>query len=223
MGTYLRGLVAFERGANLPGHEAGKDMKHYLIVARSMFDNGIYFSTFSNNQLDLEKTPLLYWPLVGIWHLFGISSLGHYIYTFTIGWINLFLSWWLAKQISPQDSKTPWLCLLVLILNLMWPSFYHDLRFEGLVTLFGLLFLNFSIKTLTSKNKLYWIFASLAFGFCIFAKGPIGFIYFLPYAMVLPYLSQRWGSSQSKAMVYQNNVSSFDRIIDSRHVAGLYV
>ncbi len=61
-------------------HEAGKDMKHYLIMARSMFDNGIYFSTFDNNQLDLEKTPLLYWPLVGIWHLFGISSLGHYIY-----------------------------------------------------------------------------------------------------------------------------------------------
>lgn len=169
----------------VPPHQG--DALHYLSVAWHMFNTHIYLSTYSGEVLDLEKTPLFYWPIIAGWHIFGVSNAWPCIFTFFIGWINLILSWWLARQLFPDNLKISWLTVLILMTSLYWPTFYGDIRFEGLMTLFGLLFLNLLFKTLPQKNILYWVLASVAFGLCVFSKGPVAFIHFLPLAVLLPY------------------------------------
>ncbi len=164
-------------------------MKLYLNEAHSMYENGHFFTTYRGLEHSLEKTPLLYWPLLCIWAIFGAHLLEVYIYTFIIGWINLFLTWWLAKQLYPNNFRIAWWCVLIMAGNLIWPAFCRDLRFEGLLTLFGLLFLNIAVKTLLSNKWLNWIGAGICFGLCIFAKGAVGLIFYLPLACALPFIS----------------------------------
>ena len=165
------------------------DMLLYLNEAHTMYHNGIYLATYRGSELFLEKTPFLYWPLLLIWSIFGENLLEVYIYTFIIGWINLFLVWWLAKQLRPDNFRIAWWSILIIVCNLMWPSFYRDLRFEGLLTLFGLLFLNISLKTLSSRKIVNWVWAGIFFGLCILAKGPVAFVFYIPWICFLPYLS----------------------------------
>lgn len=193
------------------------DALHYLSIAWNMYKNHIYLSTYSGENLDLEKTPLFYWPIVAGWHIFGVSNFWPFILNYFIGWINLILVWLLARQFFPENPRIAWLSVWILMTSLYWPTFYGDIRFEGLETLLGLLFLNTLFKTLSSKkastvipttslsrlrervgvrvlNVGYWLITSVVFGFCLFNKGPVALVYYLPLALILPY----WNNFQIK-------------------------
>ncbi len=64
--------------------------------------------------------------------------------------------------------------------------YFQDIRFEGLLIFFGLLFLNFAIKAGLSQKKIYWVLTAVAFGLCTFSKGPVSLLYYLPIALCLP-------------------------------------
>jgi 4-amino-4-deoxy-L-arabinose transferase-like glycosyltransferase len=49
-------------------YKAGMTL-HYLSVAWEMYKNHLYLSTYINGSLDFEKTPLLYWLIVGGWRI----------------------------------------------------------------------------------------------------------------------------------------------------------
>ncbi len=170
---------------NAPYHQGFQ--LHYLSVAWEMFRNHDYLMTYVGGQIDLEKTPLFYWLIVGGWHVFGVHDGWPRILTFSIGWINLLLTWWLARQLFADKLIVAWIAVLVLACSLYWPIFASEIRFENLVTLFGLLFLNFLLKASQTNQSKWWIFASISFGFALFSKGPVVFIYFLPFALTIPY------------------------------------
>ncbi len=161
------------------------DPLHYLSMAWEMYRNHLYLSTYMGGRLDLEKTPLFYWPIVGGWHIFGVNNIWPFIYTYIIGWSNLMLTAWLAKQLF-SNIRIAWISVFILITSLYWPLFFQDIRFEGLLVLFGMLFLNLVIKAATS-GVFYWILAAISFGFCTFSKGPVSFIYYLPFVVSLPF------------------------------------
>jgi len=163
------------------------DELHYLTVAWEMYKNHIYLSTYLGEILDLEKTPLLYWPIVAGWHIFGVNDIWPFIYTYLIGWLNLILTGWLARQLFPGSAKNYWLAIIILMTGLYWPTFYDDIRFEGMTALFGLLFLNLICRTLIEDKFYNWLLAAIAFGLCTFSKGPVAFIYYLPLALLLAY------------------------------------
>lgn len=181
------------------------DPLHYLSVAWGMYKNHVYLATFSGGHLDLEKTPLFYWPIVGGWHVFGVNNIWPFVYTYLIGWVDLIFTAWLAKQLF-KNPRITWFSVFILVSSLYWPLYFQDIRFEGLLVFFGLLFLNFAIKAGVSQKNVYWILSAVTFGFCTFSKGPVSFLYYLPIALCLPLLVEiqhpkRWYLSLILAML----------------------
>ncbi len=162
-----------------------EDPLHYLSVAWEMYKNNFYLLTYSGGNLDLEKPPLFYWPIVAGWHVFGVNTLWPYIFLYVIGWFNLLLTAWLAKQLY-QNIRLAWISVFILVTSIYWPIFCQDIRFESLVVFFGMLFLNFCIKAEISKRNFYWILAAIAFGLCTFSKGAVSFVFYLPFAACIP-------------------------------------
>lgn len=169
-----------------------EDELHYLGIAWNMFKAHSWLFTYSMadvQKVDLEKTPLLYWFILAGWHLFGVSDTLAKVVVFIIGSANMGLTYLLARQVFPENARIAWLSLVVLLCNFLWPRYFGSaIRFEGLITVFGLLFLIFLLKYLRDASLAALIAAGLSFGFCLFAKGGVGFIYYLPLAILLPYL-----------------------------------
>ena len=169
-----------------------RDDLNYLGIAWNMFKAHSWLFTYSMadaQKVDLEKTPLLYWLILTSWHIFGVSDVVAKVVIFGIGTAGFWLTYLLARQLFPENPRIAWLSLLVLLCNFLWPRYVgSNIRFEGLVTLFGLLFLIFLLKYLRDYSWAWLAAAGIAFGFCLFAKGGVGFIYYLPVAILLPYL-----------------------------------
>ncbi len=90
------------------------DPLHYLSVAWGMYKNHAYLATFSGGHLDLEKPPLFYWPIVGGWRVFGVNNIWPFVYTYIIGWIDLTLTAWFAKQLF-QNQRITWFSVFILV------------------------------------------------------------------------------------------------------------
>ncbi len=161
------------------------DPLHYLSVAWEMYKNHFYLSTYSSGNLDLQKTPLFYWPIVAGWRAFGLNTIWPYVFVYLVGWFNLLLTAWLAYQLFRQ-VRLAWLSLFILATSFYWPIFCQDIRFESLMVFFGLCFLNFSIKAETTKKNGYWVLAALSLGLCTFSKGIVAFLFYLPMAALAP-------------------------------------
>ncbi len=163
---------------------------HYLGVAWNMFKSHSWLLTYSASdihQVDLEKTPLLYWLILPIWHLVGVSTASVKLLMFLIGSACLAASYKLAREIFPENIGVAQLTVVVLIGNFLWSRYFSaNIRFEGLVTVFGLVFLIFLIKFILNNSKLWMILAGFWLGMCIFAKGGVGLIYYLPLAFMMP-------------------------------------
>ncbi len=172
----------------------GDDL-HYLGIAWNMFKAHSWLLTYSMadiHHVDLEKTPLLYWFILAGWHVFGVNDTWPKVLIFLLGTANICLTTVLARQIFPENNRIAWLSAAVLLCNFLWPHYFGAaIRFEGLVTLLGLLFLISLSKYLRDKTVWSLYAAGIAFGLCLFSKGGVGFIYFLPLAILMPYLLNR--------------------------------
>ncbi len=168
------------------------DELHYLGVAWNMYKTHSWLLTYSMadvQRVDLEKTPLLYWFILGGWRLFGVNEIVPKTILFLFGTANLWLTYILAKQIFPENSRIAWVSLLALFCNFLWPRYFGaNIRFEGLITFFGLLFLIFLIEYIRNQTMRTFLAASISLGLCLFSKGGVGFIYFLPLAILMPWL-----------------------------------
>lgn len=158
---------------------------HYLSVAWEMYKNHIYLSTYINGHPDFEKTPVLYWLIVGGWRILGVNNFWPFVLNYFVGWVVLMLTAWLGMQLF-QSARIAWLAVLVLISGFYWPLFFQSIHFEILVTLFGMLFLNFVVKATISQKNMYWFLAAVSFGMATFSKGLVSFIYYLPLVVFFP-------------------------------------
>lgn len=169
-----------------------QDDLHYLGIAWTMLKTHSWLVTYAMDdvqQVDLQKTPLLYWLILSVWHLFGISTYSVKAVIFLIGSACLWITYRFAIEVFPENKKIAELSLVILFGNLLWPQYFGgNIRFEGLVTFFGILYLFFLVKTLQSKSNRNLLAASLSLGICLFSKGGVGLIYYLPLAFLAPYL-----------------------------------
>lgn len=165
---------------------------HYLGIAWNMLKTHSWLLTYAidnSQQVDLEKTPLLYWLILSLWHLLGVSAYSVKFLIFFIGCACSWATYQFALEIFPENKKIAELALLVLLGNLMWPQYFGgNIRFEGLVIFFGLLYLIFLLKNLRSKNTADLLAASVCLGLCLFSKGGVGLLYYLPMAFLAPCL-----------------------------------
>jgi 4-amino-4-deoxy-L-arabinose transferase-like glycosyltransferase len=171
---------------------ANTDQLHYLGIAWNMFKSHHWLLTYAaaeSQKVDLEKTPLLYWFILAGWHLFGVSEIWAKVVIFLLGTANFALTYVLTRQIFPENPRIAWLAFTVLMCNFFTLPFFEGvIRFESLVTVFGLLFLVLLLKHIRDQSLWSLLAAGCAFGFCLFAKGGVGFIYYFPLAILLPFL-----------------------------------
>jgi 4-amino-4-deoxy-L-arabinose transferase-like glycosyltransferase len=167
----------------------------YLGIAWNMFKAHNWLLTFSMadlRQVDLEKTPLLYWFILAGWKLFGVNETWPKVLILLLGTANICLTYVLARKIFPENVRIAWLSSAVLLCNFFWPNYFGStIRFEGLITFFGLLFLLCMLTYLRDKTIWSLNLAGLTLGLCLFSKGGVGFIYYLPLTILMPYLLNR--------------------------------
>ncbi len=172
-----------------------RDELCYLGIAWNMLKAHNWLLTYSMadlRQVDLEKTPLLYWFILAGWKLFGVNETWPKILIFLLGTANICLTVILARKIFPENVRIAWLSSAVLLCNFFWPRYFGStIRFEGLITFFGLLFLLAMLKYLRDKTLWSLYAAGIALGLCLFSKGGVGFIYYLPLTLLMPYLLNR--------------------------------
>ncbi len=83
-----------------------RDELHYLGVAWNMFKAHAWLNTlWDANVTDLEKTPILYWPILAGWRLFGVNEFWPRIVAYTISSINLILTYRLTCIIFPENKN----------------------------------------------------------------------------------------------------------------------
>ena len=141
------------------------------------------------NVTDLEKTPILYWPILAGWRLFGVNEFWPRIVVYIIASINLILTYRLTCIIFPENKNIGLIAVIILLCNLYWPEYSGRVRWDGLVILFGLFSLIFYAKYLKFNAHFFWLILSgLSFGLSIFSKGMVSFIYFSPIIIFFPIL-----------------------------------
>lgn len=163
---------------------------HYLGIAWNMFKSHSWLVTYSVSDIhkvDLEKTPLLYWLILPVWHLVGVSTASVKLLIFLLGSACLAVSYQLARKIFPENIRIAQLTIVILLGNFLWTRYFSaSIRFEGLVTFFGLVFLIWLIKFIQSQAKHGMMLAGFSLGLCVFAKGAVGLVYYLPLAFMMP-------------------------------------
>jgi 4-amino-4-deoxy-L-arabinose transferase-like glycosyltransferase len=138
---------------------------------------------------DLEKTPILYWPILAGWRLFGVNEYWPRIVAYIIASINLVLTYGLTRIIFPKNKSIGLIAIIILLCNLYWPEFSGQIRWDGLVILFGLCSLICYAYYLKFTAHFYWLILSgLSFGLSIFSKGMVSFIYYFPLIIFFPIL-----------------------------------
>jgi 4-amino-4-deoxy-L-arabinose transferase-like glycosyltransferase len=193
-------LVLAAAGTAFLSFDQGDEL-HYLGIAWNMFKAHSWLDTYlATGVPDFQKTPLLYWPILAGWRLFGVSEVWPRLVTYAIGTANLFLTYLLAEKFFPEKKQVGLLAVLVLICNLYWPEFCGRVRFEGLVTLFGLASLLCGIHYVQTRQSTTLILTGVLFGFALLAKGACAYIYYLPLLIFLPLLfnqaiNKRWMGS----------------------------
>jgi hypothetical protein len=166
------------------------DELHYLGIAWNMFKAHAWLNTLWSAQVtDLEKTPILYWPILAGWRLFGVNEYWPRIVTYIIASINLILTYWLTRIIFPENKNIGLTAVIILLCNLLWPEFSGRIRWDGLVILFGLFSLICYAHYLKFSAHFFWLILSgISFGFSIFSKGMASFVYYFPLIIFFPIL-----------------------------------
>ena len=99
--------------------------------------------------------------------------------------LNLFLVNLLARKVYPDSKQAQVLSPLILFSFLGWFLYSGMIMFDLILTVFYLLAI-LSLWKYSESNRPVWIwFTGTAIGFALLTKGPVIFVHFLPFVMLV--------------------------------------
>lgn len=169
------------------------DELHYLSLAWEMHKQHYYLLPMALGHPDIQKPPLLYWLINLGWSVFGISTTWPLMLITLINLGCLFTTWRIAAKLFPQQPLIAQLAVVILATGVFWFHFFNRIRFDGLLTLFTVLYLNYTINCYRQRNFKWTLAAGLCMGLGFLAKGAAILIFALPFYLLLPrYESQAY-------------------------------
>lgn len=132
----------------------------------------------------LDKPPLLFWFSSLFIKLFGNNTLAYKLPSFIMAWFSVFALYHLARLFYSKEIAK-WTSLIYAG-SVAFLIFTNDIRTDTLLISFVLIAVWQAAAYLEKLKTKHLVFASLAVGLALLAKGPIGAV--VPFFAILPHL-----------------------------------
>lgn len=165
------------------------DETRYMTVAWEMWNRADWLVPHLNGETYSHKPPLLFWLINAGWVLFGVNDIWPRLVAPLFGLACLFVTRFIARQISPDRKNIEDLAPLLLLGGLLWASFTTLTMFDLILAFFALLGIAGVIEAWRGRLLAGFTILGLAIGLGILAKGPVILLHTLPVAILAP----AWG------------------------------
>ena len=155
------------------------DETRYLAVAWEMHLNGDWLVPHLNGRPYSQKPPLLFWLINAGWQVFGVNQWWPRLLPALAAIITLGLVQRISQRLG-RSSPAP-----LLVGCLAWPLYSSVLLFDMLMAMFAALGW-LGILRAGSQQRGGLTLIALALGLGILCKGPVIFLYVLPFALLTP-------------------------------------
>jgi hypothetical protein len=161
------------------------DETRYLTVAWEMFSHHEWILPTLNGDSYHHKPPLLFWLIMSVWSLFGVSQGAAMVVPYLIGFAVITLSARLAGRLAPDRPDLPLLTALVTAGSLPFVIYSHLIMFDLLLTVFVLVGVTATLDYARTGDKKHLALFALAIGGGVLAKGPVILLHLLPLALLV--------------------------------------
>ena len=162
------------------------DETYFAQVAREMFERGDWIVPWFNQELFSHKPPVMYWLMMGSFHLFGVNEFAARLPAALFGLANVLLVWRLGRRLYSERAGFWSAVALATSLNfvVIARAAACDAELTFFCTLAVYLFVRgtwpartdteATIPTALQPRLSTWIGVYAAMGAAVLTKGPIG-------------------------------------------------
>jgi 4-amino-4-deoxy-L-arabinose transferase-like glycosyltransferase len=150
------------------------DAAQYGSLSFEMSQTGSYLQVFHFGQNYLDKPPLLFWLSALFYEIFNSHHFFYRLPSFLSTVLGVFATYKLAKHL--YNENTGILSALFIASSQVYFLHNHDVRTDTLLTNFVIVALWQGVMYINTHKTTHFIFAFIAVGMAMLAKGPIGAI-----------------------------------------------
>tara|TARA_R110002050_G_scaffold204327_3_gene339778 strand:+ start:21893 stop:23491 length:1599 start_codon:yes stop_codon:yes gene_type:complete len=148
------------------------DAAQYAAMSMEMSQTNSFLQVHHLGINYLDKPPLIFWLGALSIKLFGINHFAYRLPNFLITLIGIFATYALGKRL--YNRNTGILSGILIASSQIYILHNHDVRTDTLLTNFVVIAIWQGYEYLQTKKLSNFIFAFVAVGFAMLAKGPIG-------------------------------------------------
>jgi 4-amino-4-deoxy-L-arabinose transferase-like glycosyltransferase len=156
------------------------DETRYMTVAWEMFSHHDWLLPTLNFEPYHHKPPILFWLIMGLWSVFGVSQTVAMIAPYLIAFAVSCALIKLAQLLQPASKQIPLLAILLFTGSLPFALYSHLIMFDMLLSIFALLGLIAVWQFAQTGRWLYIGLFGIAVGLGVLAKGPVILLHTLP-------------------------------------------
>ncbi len=148
------------------------DAAQYASISMEMAKSGNYLKVYHLSGNYLDKPPLLFWLGALFIKIFGVNHFAYRLPTFLFTILGVYATYSLGKRL--YNKNTGILSGFILASSQIYVLHNHDVRTDTLLTNFVIIAIWQGISYLETNRIHNFIWAFVAVGFAMLAKGPIG-------------------------------------------------
>lgn len=167
------------------------DETRYMSVAWEMRLHSGWLDPLTKNfEPYHHKPPLLFWLINAFWSVFGVSRWAGTIPLVLASGLTVFLTTKLASMLAGGTEQekiySPQRVMLIMAASLPFLAYGTLVMFDCLMMVFVLLGLIFTIRFARERRIIDLILLGLCLGFGVLTKGPVAYLYVLPFYLLAP-------------------------------------
>lgn len=148
------------------------DAAQYASISMEMAKTNSFLKVYHLQGNYLDKPPLLFWFGAIFMKIFGVNHIAYRLPTFITTIIGTYATYALGKRLYNKNVGT--IAALVISSCQVYILHNHDVRTDTLLTNFVIIAIWQGVAYLQTKSTANFIWAFIAVGMAMLAKGPIG-------------------------------------------------
>ncbi|MFT5878609.1 MAG: 4-amino-4-deoxy-L-arabinose transferase-like glycosyltransferase, partial [Salibacteraceae bacterium] len=148
------------------------DAAQYASISMQMAETNSFLEVYHLAGNYLDKPPLLFWFGAIFIKMFGVNHLAYRLPTFLTTILGTYATYALGKRI--YNKNTGIIAAITIASAQVYILHNHDVRTDTLLTNFVIIAIWQGVTYLQTKTVSSFIFAFIAVGMAMLAKGPIG-------------------------------------------------
>lgn len=166
------------------------DETRYVSVAWEMFSKNEWILPTLNFEPYHHKPPLLFWCIMGLWTIFGVTQKAALALPFLFSFCAIFITGKMATKLYPESPSIAIRSMLILMGTLCFALYSNMVMFDILLSIFALTGLYSGWQLFHTKQWRWIAFIGLSTGLGILAKGPVILLHiYLP--LIVFYVTQK--------------------------------